>query len=198
MGHLRVAKASSLLPYAFPELELGHILNVVAVGADGEISSYSNRCGIAKEFCIAAPGGDIQAEGNVDVGILFARAGGGYSSGQGTSFSAPIVSGSLALLRHFFRNADGSYSVGNTELANRLLATADRTGRYADSDIYGHGLLDLDAATRPVGTVSISTTERLDGPRIAAELSHINPGNTIGDALNRAFHQREMAASPFS
>lgn len=186
--------AGNILPYAFPELELGHILNVVAVGADGEIASYSNRCGVAKEFCLAAPGGDIQAEGmNVDVGILFARAGGGYSNGQGTSFAAPIVSGSLALLRHFFRNADGSYSVGNTELVTRLLATADRTGRYADSDIYGHGLLDLDAATRPVGTVSISTTELLDGPRIAAELSHISPGNTMGDALNRAFHRREMA-----
>lgn len=192
--------ASNLLPYAFPELELGHILNVVAVGADGEISSYSNRCGVAKEFCLAAPGGDISTSSdieadsmNVDVGILFARAGGGYSSGHGTSFAAPIVSGSLALLRHFFRNADGSYSVGNTELVTRLLATADRTGRYADSDIYGHGLLNLDAATRPVGTVSISTTERLDGPRIAAEFSHISPGNTMGDALNRAFHQREMA-----
>ena len=34
---------------------LDHVITVVAVGADGIIASYSNRCGEAKAFCIAAP-----------------------------------------------------------------------------------------------------------------------------------------------
>ncbi|MDA7972850.1 MAG: hypothetical protein MPK10_09880, partial [Gammaproteobacteria bacterium] len=42
------------------------------------------------------------------------------------------------------------------EPAPRLLATADRTGIYADSDTYGHGLVDLDAATAPVGALMTS------------------------------------------
>ena len=123
-----------------PNLE--HVITVVAVGADGIIASYSNRCGEAKAFCIAAPGGEDGA------GILSASGEGNYASWHGTSFSAPIVSGSLALLRQYFRG-----QLGNTELVNRLLATAKRDGIYADSDVYGHGLVDLDAATAPVGAI---------------------------------------------
>ena len=123
----------------FPELQ-SHILAVVALDQDGTIASYSNHCGIAKGFCLAAPGSNIvSALSSGDTA---------YTSGSGTSFAAPIVSGSLALLRQFFRG-----QLGNTELVSRLLATANREGRYANSDIYGHGLVDLDAATRPFGSL---------------------------------------------
>ncbi len=124
--------------------DLAHVIAVVAVGAEGEIASYSNRCGLAKSFCVAAPGGDFRSASSEP--LVHALAGGGYSTGQGTSYAAPVVSGSLAVLRQFFRG-----ELGNTELVTRLLATANRTGMYADSNIYGHGLVDLDAATSPVG-----------------------------------------------
>ena len=123
----------------FPELQ-SHMLAVVALDQDGTIAIYSNRCGIAKAFCLAAPGSRI----------LTATYTGDdkYSPIDGTSFSAPIISGSLAVLREYFRG-----QLGNTEVVQRLLATANRTGIYNDSDVYGHGLVDLDAATRPVGVV---------------------------------------------
>ena len=124
----------------FPELR-GHVITVAALGQDGNIASYSNRCGIAKAFCLAAPGSNMVSAANT--GDDFYGTG-----GSGTSFAAPIVSGSLAVLRQYFRG-----QLGNTELVARLLATANRAGRYADSDIYGHGLVDLDAATRPFGTM---------------------------------------------
>ena len=38
-----------------PELR-GHLVAVVALSPTGEIASFSNRCGIAADFCIAAPG----------------------------------------------------------------------------------------------------------------------------------------------
>ncbi len=127
----------------FPELQKNTIA-VVALDQDGNIASYSNRCGIAKGFCIAAPGTRIitaSGEHNNE-----------YILGRGTSFAAPIVSGSLAVLRQFFRHPNtNEVQLGNTELVARLLATANHEGRYANSDIYGHGLVDLDAATRPVG-----------------------------------------------
>ena len=63
---------------------------------------------------------------------------------MGTSFAAPLVSGSLALLKQMFP------TVGNHELVNRLLTTANKEGIYSDSSIYGQGLLDLDRATRPL------------------------------------------------
>ncbi|MGI9311880.1 MAG: S8 family peptidase, partial [bacterium] len=123
----------------FEELQT-HVLAVVSVDQNGKISSFSNHCGVAKDFCLAAPGEDITSAVDDDDAM--------YHRESGTSFAAPVVSGSLAVLRDYF---DGQ--LGNTELVTRLLATADRTDIYADSDIYGRGLLDLDAATRPVGMI---------------------------------------------
>jgi subtilase-type serine protease len=44
----------------------GSIIAVVATNADNQIASYSNRCGVASQWCIAAPGGDRDADGNED------------------------------------------------------------------------------------------------------------------------------------
>ena len=38
----------------------GHSIAVVALRPDGEIADFSNRCGIAADFCIAAPGESIR------------------------------------------------------------------------------------------------------------------------------------------
>ena len=66
--------------------------------------------------------------------------------------AAPHVSGGIALLADYF---DGQ--LGNTEILERLFATANKSGIYANSEIYGQGLLDLDAATKPSGTTMIAT-----------------------------------------
>ena len=68
---------------------------------------------------------------------------------NGTSFAAPMVSGALALMMEHFRGTRG-----NTEILKRMLDTADRSGRYADPEIYGAGHLDLEAALSPVGSLS--------------------------------------------
>ena len=79
-----------------------------------------------------------------------------YAVAGGTSFAAPHVAGALALLIQHF---DGQ--LGNTEILNRLFETANKEGRYADSSIYGQGLMDLDTATMPVGQTSIATINSL-------------------------------------
>ena len=124
----------------FPELQ-GHIIAVVGVDGNGKIADESNRCGVAKNFCLAAPGWDITAAYYNDPEHY------AYDYG-GTSLAAAMVSGSLAVLKDLFKN-----QLGSTELVDRLLATADRDGDYANSDIYGQGMLDLEAATQPVGVV---------------------------------------------
>ena len=120
---------------------------------------------MAAQWCVAAPGADLvvayygpDREG---------RAGAyGYSTGgNGTSFAAPLVAGGLAVLKHYFRD-----QLGNTEVLTRLYETADVTpDTVADgeqcpehldldgdrsacelSSTHGRGLMDLDAATRPV------------------------------------------------
>lgn len=177
----------------FPELQ-SHVLTVVALedrpGASGqpEIASFSNHCGIARDFCIAAPGRRLTAPA-ADASRLDR-----YRSFSGTSAAAPVVSGALAVLRHFFRNDDGSYALGNTELVARLLQTADRSGVFANSDIYGRGKLDLDAATRPSGAVRLLLGATLAGPAAPESLSALAPGAAFGDALSSALSNREVAA----
>ena len=50
--------------------------------------------------------------------------------------------GRIALLSDYFEG-----QLGNTEILQRLFSTANKSGIYSDSEIYGQGLMDLDAAT---------------------------------------------------
>ena len=116
---------------------------------------------------------------------------------SGTSIAAPLVSGGLALLRQFFRvdYADGtrSYQLGNTELVRRLFATANKEGKYADADKYGHGLMDLDKATAPVGALATSlSTDPNAQPFNPAAFSL--SGNAFGGAMRDALGGVKIAA----
>ena len=119
----------------------------MSVDPDGTISSFSNRCGVAKDYCLAAPGRSITSAYAQD-----APDNNYYAAYSGTSMAAPHVSGGIALLADYF---DGQ--LGNTEILQRLFATANKTGIYADSEIYGQGLMDLNEATKPQGTATIAT-----------------------------------------
>ena len=176
------------LPYLFPELK-DHMLAVAAVDSSGEISFFSNRCGAAADFCLAAPGGgDANSDGEFGSDEIIwgpspppedGEPDRDYYAGTlGTSFAAPLVSGSLALLKQMFP------SVGNHELVNRLLTTANKEGIYSDSSIYGQGLLDLDRATRPVGATAVATGASLDSGLVPVGESSINTfGGALGSSL---------------
>ncbi|MDA8002372.1 MAG: S8 family serine peptidase, partial [Alphaproteobacteria bacterium] len=104
---------------------------------------------------------------------------------SGTSFATPQVSGALALMRQFFSDEAGgtrSYQLGNTELVARLLHTANRTGEYADSDKFGHGLLDLDAATKPYGMLMDSLSTDPNARPFDASAFAVS-GNAFGGAM---------------
>ncbi len=176
-----------------PELQ-GH--NVVAVATDrsGEIASFSNRCGIAGPWCIAAPGVDVISAyfgPQTDFDLIIFR---------GTSAATPMVSGGLALMKHFFRN-----QLTNRELLTRLFATADKSDVYAPdstaddgtpySSIYGQGMMDLGAAVSPVGTARISTSARADAPGGEdVRTTSLQTGAAFGDVFRRALAGREIAA----
>ena len=182
------------LPARIAELR-GHLVAVVAVAPDTdgdgvyEIASFSNRCGIAADWCIAAPGERVRAAyfgPHPDDRSPGAR---GAFSRSGTSFAAPMVTGGLALMQHRFRG-----QISNTALVARLFATADKSGIYADRSVYGEGLMDLGAATAPVGETAVALGARVDGPNSALPGSRFAPGGAMGDGLARAFAGHEIAA----
>ena len=176
------------LPVRIPELR-GHSLAVVATDRQGRIADFSSRCGIAKAFCLAAPGVDVIgpvpgfycAEGTAECYLSVEQ--------SGTSSAAPFVTGGIGLLAQQYRK-----QLGNDEIVKRMLATADRTGEYADSDVYGQGFLDLDAATRPVGRTRMLTGRSLSGPSAPSAASLFHLGGAYGDSLARGLASREVAS----
>ena len=133
------------LPYFFPELEKGWIA-VVSIGLDGDLAWYSQPCGVAADWCVAAPGGDSDE----DYGIYSTWLDGQYKAIQGTSMAAPQVAGAMAVLKSLFPN------LSFQQVRDRILVTANDTGIYADESIYGQGLLDLDGASQPLGGTSFA------------------------------------------
>jgi hypothetical protein len=138
------------LPYHFPELKAGWVA-VVAINQNGSIADFSNHCGLAADWCLAAPGADIYSTSH----------NGKYGTYSGTSVAAPHVSGGLAALKSAFPN------LSNQQLLTRILTTANKTGIYANSAIYGNGLLDLAAASAPVGDLKLTA----DSSQIDAALA---------------------------
>ncbi len=176
------------LPVRIPELR-GHSLAVVATNPQGTIADFSNRCGIASKFCLAAPGVDITGPApafHCEAGALQCFI---TVEEAGTSSAAPFVTGGIGLLAQHFRG-----QLGNDQIVERLLATADKTGVYADAAVYGQGFLDLDAATRPVGEQRMLTGVSLSGASSPEAQSALYLGPAFGDSLTRGLASAQVAS----
>ena len=183
------ASSVDLLPglaARMPELQEVTVA-VVAIRPDGEIADFSNRCGIAADFCVAAPGAMVRVSyfGPGPDGPGFR----GVGVGGGTSYAAPMVTGGLALMKQYFRG-----QLSNVDLLARLLETAIRSGLYADATIYGRGLMDLGAATSPVGEPVVAMGGRVESPGAAIHETSLQVGLAFGDALAPSLANREIAA----
>lgn len=150
----------SALPLVVPELQ-GHFINVVAWDNETQsLADFSNACGITQQYCITAPGTNISA---------------GYSTLNGTSFSAPIVSSAVSVIRQAFPYMNSS------EITQLLFTTARDLGEVGVDAVYGHGMLDLERATRPVGTSLVPISETVSTPLQTATVS-----GTIGAKIQSA------------
>ncbi|POF32676.1 S8 family peptidase [Roseibium marinum] len=136
----------SQLPVYFSELTSSW-LAVTAVGRDGKITDYANWCGVAANWCLAAPGGGDDEDQD---GIYSAANDGGYVRYSGTSMAAPHVTGALAIAREMYPNAAA------TDLAQLVLQTSSDIGAGGIDKVYGWGLLNIGnlVATRQVETAT--------------------------------------------
>jgi autotransporter-associated beta strand protein len=123
------------LPSLAPQLEQGWL---VAVAVDSnhptQLASYSNACGKAMNYCLAAPG-DVIVSGKDDTAASQT-----YWSVSGTSFAAPEVSGAAALVWQAFPYFN------NDLVRQTLLGTADDLGAAGPDPVYGYGELDAGKA----------------------------------------------------
>ena len=208
-NHFRATSPELLagLPIHIAELRDNWVA-VIAVDRDRRIADFSNRCGVAARWCLAAPGVDIPVlyygpNPAADPPTSGAR---GITVASGTSFAAPHVSGGLVLLEHAFRGG-----LSNVQLLDRLYQTADVTPdpvlpgvecpAYLDTDgdrsncelssIYGRGMINLDVATAPVGALSTGGVQVHTGLPVAG--SALQGSAATGDALLQALAGRELA-----
>ncbi len=164
------------LPKLFPDLQAGW-LAVTAVNAaggsngysasdtvPGMISSYANRCGVAANWCLAAPGDFISSSSG---GRVF-----------GTSFAAPAVTGAAALVQQ-------AYPWMNADLIRQtILSTA--TDMH-DTATYGWGLLN---ASKAVNGPALFAQSLALGPNVNVQFdsaSSVFKNDIGGDAgLNKS------------
>jgi outer membrane autotransporter protein len=147
------------LPSMFADLQTGW-LAVTAVNAaggsngysssdtvPGMISSYANRCGVAANWCLAAPGDFISASSGVRV--------------FGTSFAAPAVTGAAALVQQ-------AYPWMNADLIRQtILSTA--TDMH-DTATYGWGLLN---ASKAVNGPALFAQSLALGPNVNVQFDNV-------------------------
>ncbi|WP_417493882.1 S8 family peptidase [Maricaulis sp.] len=137
---------------------LDNLLIVGSVDPNGRISAFSNRPGTAcltvrgqcrtgsrlMDRFLVAPGELLLAfDGDGDVTRV-----------TGTSFSAPLVTGAAALVL-------GRWSWLEAEnVADLLLFSAEDLGAPGVDEVYGWGLLDIDAAMSPLDMTNLVHLER--------------------------------------
>ena len=113
----------------------GNTLAVTAVDADAVAAEFTNLGSAAD---LAAPGVDVIGPLPTEGGVLWGR-------WSGTSFAAPLVAGSAALLRSVRPDLVGG------DLASRLMDTADSI-ELQNPDVaglLGEGLVRPDRAVEP-------------------------------------------------
>jgi len=101
-----------------------------------QLESYSNKCGVAMNYCLAAPGDVIV----VDKNATSSTTNPGYYIVEGTSFAAPIVSGAAALVWQ-------AYPYFSNDLVRQtLLGTATPLGGSQPNPTFGYGAVNIGAA----------------------------------------------------
>lgn len=122
----------------------GSLIAVVATRPDGVIANYSNLCGAAARWCLAAPGGeysDTDPDDNTN-SVLSTLPYGSYGYQNGTSMASPVVAGAAAVMREAF-----PYMTAR-QVIEIMLTSADNTTNpeWKKSLTYGRGMLDLGTA----------------------------------------------------
>jgi serine protease len=131
--------ASATTGVWYPAREPG-VLAVAGMEQAGDVLWSGSITG--KETVITAPATQL----------VGARAGGGYWRVQGTSFAAPMVSGTAALIRSRWPTMPAG------EVINRIIKTAKDRGSPGRDDTFGYGLVN------PTGALTADVPAVYDNP----------------------------------
>lgn len=180
-GNDGTAQPDALAQIAATGAARGLVIIAGSHEADGSFSTYADKAGVDGDYYITALGSGVRSFDNKGTAFLY----------TGTSFTAPIVAGAVALLEQAFPNLTPAQVVA------LLYSSATDAGAAGVDSTFGHGLLNLAKAFQPTGTLSLA------GSRIAvtdtdrtvlstamgdAALHGLSLGRAVAlDALGRAY-----------
>jgi outer membrane autotransporter protein len=132
-----IATLPSVVASIDPNLQNGWLV-AVALNSNNptQLDSYSNKCGVAMYYCLAAPGDVIVLDKDTTTSTTNPT----YYIVEGTSFAAPAVSGAAALVWQAYPY------FSNFLVQQTLLGTATPMGGSQPNPTFGYGVLNVGAA----------------------------------------------------
>lgn len=149
--------------FALGAANFGNVIIAGAMDASRNIASFSNRAGTGQNVYLTALGSRVVAPD--ETGTLFLW--------SGTSFSAPVISGAVALLASAFPNLTGR------QIMDILFNSADDAGASGTDATFGRGILNIQRAFAPQGKLSLP-----DGKTPVTPIAGQSSG-PMGDATPR-------------
>jgi hypothetical protein len=134
------ANPDPLAQIATDPIARGLVLIAGATNATQMLADFSNKAGNASAFYLTALGVAVRANDNQNMPFLW----------SGTSFSAPVISGAIALLAQAFPTLTAA------QIVDLLLRTTTDLGAAGVDSTYGHGELNLAKAFAPQGSLSLA------------------------------------------
>jgi len=153
--------------------------NVIIAGSVNEqfqISAFSNRAGAEAPYYLSALGDRVCCVYENGVMKVETNASGSFVTlFSGTSFSAPQISGAVALLKQAFPNLTAK------QMVEILLTSARDLGATGTDTTFGRGMLDIAAAFAPRGATALAGS--------TATLALGNGTGTGSGPMGDAFHR---------
>lgn len=132
----------SLAQIANDPIARGLVIIAGATDANGTITDFSNKAGNSAASFLVALGSRVRAVDQTGTSYLY----------SGTSFSAPVVAGAIALLAQAFP------SLTPAQIVALLYRSATDRGTAGVDAIYGNGELNIARAFQPQGATSLAGT----------------------------------------
>lgn len=152
-------------PVPYPAAYDG-VLGVGAIGSNGARAQFSQ---VGSYVDVVAPGGQV----------LTATPGGGHKVRNGTSYAAPFVAATAALVR------DYRPDLGAADVVERIVATADPAPSGERGGAYGNGVLNPYRA--------VTDTRPAAGPPPVEALPPTRPDPALAARRQRRSQTREMS-----
>jgi hypothetical protein len=147
--------------FALSASSLGNVIIAGSMDSSRNLAESSNRAGSGAAAYLTAIGVKVRAPDHKGDSYLW----------SGTSFSAPVISGAAALLASAFPNLTGQ------QILQILLGSADDAGAPGTDSVFGRGILNIERAFQPQGTLTLPGGQTVTGTAGSGQGS-----TTMGDS----------------